>query len=409
MRTKTHKFFNAPTRQAMFEKVKGYIDKAVDVEADIQRLRDQHGLDRIYRFDLGENSEGYSPKIREYLDELRSNDRKFARFNEYPDSNHTLLKQRLSEKFGIPKDWFVIGTGLDSLIDLIARVFLDHRDVYLMPTPSFFLFEAISERMGAVPYFLDLNEEDHFRWTHRTTHRFKELVDKFRPKLIWIANPNNPTGHLVHDMVLEELIEYASSYNAFVVVDEAYGEYTDPPGEVLSAARFLASYPNLMVLRTFSKKYGLASLRIGYLMCSSSDILEGIQVHRHPFPVTQLSADLAQIALEDEAFLTQSRIYTIARRKEVFARLSPLANLTVIPSSTNIFMLRHHRMSGPALKVALEGRGIIASAIDISGIKGRGFLRFTLRNQEDNRYLCQCLEELNDLEGPHPQRLAKLG
>jgi histidinol-phosphate aminotransferase len=409
MHTKTHKFFNAPTRQAMFEKVKGYVDKSVDVEAEIQRVKDQYGLDRVFRFDLGENSEGYSPKIREYLDELRSSDLKVSRFNEYPDSNHTALKQRLSEKFSIPRDWFIIGTGLDSIIDLIARVFLDHRDVYLMPTPSFFLFEALSERMGAVPYFLDLREEDQFRWTHQTTARFKLLVDKFRPKLIWIANPNNPTGHLIHDMVLEELMEYASSYNAFVVVDEAYGEYTDPPSEVLSAARFLSKYQNLMVLRTFSKKYGLASLRIGYVMCSSPDILEGIHLHRHPFPVTQLSADLAQIALEDEAFLTASRTQNISKRKHVFAQLNPLANLTIIPSSTNIFMLKHQHMDGPTLKRSLQSRGIIASELDISGIKGKGFLRFTLRNEEDNRYLCQVLEELNGIEGPHPQALVRLG
>ncbi|MBI3129941.1 MAG: histidinol-phosphate aminotransferase family protein [Acidobacteria bacterium] len=395
MHTKTHKFFNSPTRQAMFEKVKGYVDKSVDMEAEIERVRALYDLDRIYRFDLGENSEGYSPRIREYLDELRLDDQRVARFNEYPDSNHAVLKQRLAEKYAIPPEWFIIAAGLDSILDLITRVFLDHRDVYLMPTPSFFLFEALSERMGAVPYFLELREEDQFRWTNQTTHRFKELVDKFRPKLIWIANPNNPTGHLIHDMVIEELLDYASSYNAFVVVDEAFGEYTDPPGEVLSAARFLPKYQNLMVLRTFSKKYGLASLRIGYLMCSSPDILEGIQIHRHPFPVTQLSADLALIALEDEAFLTQSRTENISKRKEVFAHLTSLSNFSAIPSSTNIFMVRHHHLGGEELKRAFEQRGIIASHIDISGIKGRGYLRFSLRNREDNQYLCDVFKDID--------------
>jgi len=399
MHIKTHKFFNTTTRQAMFERVKGYVDKSVDVEVEIARIQDQYNLDQVYRFDLGENAEGYSPRITEYLRELRKDGKIDARLNEwlnsYPDRHYVALTKSLSDKFGIPPEWFLIGAGLDSILDLITRVFLDPRDNYLMPIPSFYLFEEYSERMGAIPYFLELREEDEFRWTAQTTQRFKELVDKFKPKLIWIANPNNPTGQFIQDMVLEDLMDYARTYNAFIVIDEAYGEYTDPPGEVLSAARFLDRYENLMVLRTFSKKYGLASLRIGYLMCSSPDILEGLQVHRHHFPVTQLSVDLAHIALEDEAFLNQSRIQNTANRKEVFDHLSTLTNFSAIPTRTNIFMLKHRIFSGAQLKEAFEQRGIIASGIDISGIKDKGYLRFTLRNQEDNRFLTKVCSEID--------------
>lgn len=395
MHFKTHKFFNSSTRQAMFEKVQGYIDKTTDVEAEIEAVRTRHRLDRIYRFDLGENAEGYSPRIRSYLDELRMDDRNVARLNEYPERSQSGLRQRIAEKYRIPADWIVACTGLDSMLDLIARVFLDHRDIYLMPTPSFFLFEAFSERMGAIPYFLELKEEDQFRWTPRTSLQFMKLVDKFRPKLIWIANPNNPTGQFIPVPELEKLISFASNFNAFVVIDEAYGEYTDLPDEVQSASRFLIRYQNLMVLRTFSKKYGLASLRIAYLMCSSPDIMEGILVHRHPFPVTQLSIDLAKIALEDDAFLNHSRSMNTAKREEVFRELEPLENFSVIPSASNIFMLKHLRLSGEDLKAAFERKGIIASRIDISGIEGKGYLRFALRNRADNQFLCHVCKELN--------------
>jgi histidinol-phosphate aminotransferase len=195
-------------------------------------------------------------------------------------------------------------------------------------------------------------------------------------------------------MVLEDLVEFASFYNAFLVIDEAFGEYTDPPGDVRSAARLLHRFENLMVLRTFSKKYGLASLRIGYLMCSSPDILEGIQVHRHHFPVTQLSADMALIALEDEAFLDQSRTQNTANRRETFECLTSLPGFSVVPSMSNVFMLKNRTMSCAELQEAFERRGIITSALDISGVRDKGYLRITLRNREDNQYLCQVCREI---------------
>lgn len=399
MHVKTHKFFNAATRQAMFEHVKGYMDRTQDPEAEIGRIQRDYGHEQVFRFDLGENAEGYSPRIQDYLGELRKDGRINVRLNDwlnsYPDRHHTELKQLLGGKFGIPPEWCLIGAGLEAILDLITRVFLDPRDVYLMPIPGFYLFEEYSERMGAIPYFLELREEDDFRWTAHTSQRFKQLVDKFKPKLIWIANPNNPTGQFLHESVLEDLIDCASAYNAFVVVDEAYGEYTDPPGGVHSAAQFLERHKNLMVLRTFSKKYGLASLRIGYVMSSSPEIRDGLQVHRNNFPVTQLSVDLAKIAVEDEAFLDFSRAQTALTRKEVFERLASLRTFTTIPSLTNIFMMRNTRLPGPQLLAALHRRGIIAAPLEISGIRDRGYIRIALRNRADNLHLCAACEEID--------------
>ena len=398
---KTHKFFNTATRQAMFEQVKGYVDKSIDLGARIERIKREHGIERIYRFDLGENAEGYSPRIEQYLDGFRGSDgriapdRLVAWLSAYPDRDHTGLKRALSLRYGIPAEWVLIDAGLDSILDLITRVFLEHGDGFLMPTPSFYLFEEYSERMGAVPYFLPLLERDQYRWTEEVISQYRKLVARFQPKLVWLANPNNPTGQFIEPELLRELIDHACDYNAFVVIDEAYGEYTDPPGDVHSAARWLTRYENLLVLRTFSKKYGLASLRIGYAMCASPDIREGLQVHRHHFPVTQAALDLASIALEDRAFLEHSRARTLANRAEMFQRIGGLQSFALIPSQTNIFMLRNRQLDGAQFAAALERFGIIASPLEISGIKERGFLRFTLRSVEDNLHLCAALEEID--------------
>jgi histidinol-phosphate aminotransferase len=391
--------FNTTTRRAMFDDVKGYVDKSRSPERMIERIRAEHHLDRVYRFDLGENADGFSPRIQEYLGQLRAEGRIDAQvsewFNLYPDVNQTGLKRKLAERFGIPPQWILLGAGADSILDLIARVFLDHRDAYLMPIPSFFLFEAFSGRMGAIPFLLPLNEEDGFRWTERTTRQFKERVDQARPKLIWIANPNNPTGQLIPEGVLEELTEFASAHHAFIVIDEAYGEYTDPPGGVASAARLLHRHPNLMVLRTFSKQFGLAGLRLGYLMCSAKDIHAGLQVHNPNFAVTRVAADLARLALEDEGFLLRSGAATRRNTRQVFAALDPLQAFRAIPTRTCIFMLKHRGLTGPELQREFERKGIIASAVDISGIEGKGYLRFTVRDRADNEYLIRACQEIN--------------
>jgi histidinol-phosphate/aromatic aminotransferase/cobyric acid decarboxylase-like protein len=111
--------------------------------------------------------------------------------------------------------------------------------------------------------------------------------------------------------------------------------------------------------------------------------------------VTQLSADLARIAVEDEAFLDQSRAQTTLTRREVFERLSLLRTFTTVPSLTNIFMMRNTRLSGAELMAAFHKRGIVAAPLEISGIRDRGYLRIALRNREDNLHLCMACEEID--------------
>lgn len=403
MQHKLSKFFNDSTRLALFEGVRGYVDKSMDVDAELGRLAAEYQLERVRRFDLGENAFGYSPLIRDYLADLRSGGGMEAQenswFNAYPDRSHLGLKRRLGERFGVDPAWILVGAGLDALLDLITRVFLQHRDTFVAPAPSFYLFEEYSERMGAVPFFVPLSEEDGFRWNARTTQQFKEVVDKARPKLIWIANPNNPTGDFIQDMVLEELMDVASAYNAFIVIDEAYGEYTDPPEGVASAARFLGRYPNLLVLRTFSKMYGLAGLRLGYLMCASPEIHDGLRAHNHHFPVTQITTDLARVALEDEGFLEHSRQETRGNGRKIFAALQELGPLCAMPTRTSIFMLKHRWVPGPALMRAFEQRGILAASADLSGIEGKGYLRFTVRSAADNECLIRACRDICETIG----------
>jgi histidinol-phosphate aminotransferase len=386
---KAYKFFNQPTRQAMLEKVGGYVEKDQSIQEHVRQVQAQHQPERILRFDLGIGFDGYSPRIQDFLLATLQDGRMERMLNEYPETTHAALRELLAQYFGISAQQVVLSAGLDSILDLITRVFFDPLDKYLMPIPAFYLFELYSERMGAVPIFLQLREENQFRWTHNTTAEFKELISRFHPKIAWLSNPSNPTGQVLPLRTIRELVDFAASYNTFVVVDEAYGEYTDDLPEGSSAAGLLNDFENLMVLRTFSKGRGLAGIRLGYLMTSSAFIRDAIQQHRHAFPVSQLSYEVAKLSLEDEAFLHEVRLRTRSRVQSFFRRLETLGCFGHMPTLTSVFMLQNRHLSAGDLYHQFLKHGIFTSKLNISGLKANRFLRVTARSEEDNAYFVE--------------------
>ncbi len=394
MLVKTIKSFNQVTRHALLEKVEGYVSKNKSLEEEIVRLKKKLNLQKIYRFDLGENVDGFSPLINEFLENLYKNEILFSKLNEYPDIAHLSLRKRLAAIFNVPRQNIVISAGLDSILDLITRVFFEYKDIFLMPAPDFFLFESYSERMGATPIFLQLDEEDNFTWTEKTIEKFKDLIIKFRPKIIWLSNPNNPTGQIIPEDLLLEIIELAYSYNVYVAVDEAYHEFIGVAKD--SAAKFTQRFNNLMVLRTFSKALGLAGIRLGYLICSNSEVIDALLLHRHHFPITQLSLNIARIATKDATFLSNTQKNTKNRRDILFKNLDTLQTFKYVPSYTNIFMLKNKLLPSYELEKRFKQYGIITSYLNITGVAQNNYLRITVRNEEDNMYLFNACKKINE-------------
>lgn len=393
MFVKTIKSFNLITRNALLEKVKGYVNKTKSLEAEILRIKKKNNLKKIYRFDLGENIDGFSPKVNDFLENLHKNEVLFSKLHQYPDITHVTLRERIAATFKVPRQNIVISAGLDSVIDLITRVFFDYKDTFLMPVPDFFLFESYSERMGATPIFLHLDECKNFSWTENTYLKFNELLLKFRPKLVFLSSPSNPSGQVIPEEMLLKIIELAASYNTFVVVDEAYHEFVGEPGD--SMAKYSHQYHNLMVLRSFSKGLGLAGIRLGYLICSNEDVIEALLLHRHHFPVTQLSLNIARIALKDKNHLFKTQENTNKRRELLFKGLKTLQSFKHIPSHTNIFMLKNKFLPAIELDKRFKRRGVIVSPINMPGVNQNDYLRITIRTEEDNMYLFNVCKEID--------------
>jgi len=392
---KTYKFFNQSTRQAIFERVAGYVAKSYTKGDEIAAMIRKHKLTQYYRFDLGENVIGFSPKVYQFLLRLRNLPQHETQLNNYPEVLHERLRKRIAGRHHIDPNWVVISTGLEAILDLITRVFFEPKDYYISLIPSFFLFEEYSERMGATPVFVELSEEDNFAFTREKVSELKEQIIKFKPKIVWIANPNNPTGSVIDTVIIEDIIKLAADHNSFVVIDEAFVEFLDNIGSK-SVIQFAGKYSNLIILRTFSKAYGLAAMRIGYLTSSSEDIINAIMMLRTNFPVTQLGLNMAGIALYDKQFLIETREKTISYAKKLLSNLNKLETFKYVPTSTNVFLLKNIYLTDKELDNEFKKKGIITSYISFPLKDVNSFLRITVRCEKDNDYFYKVCEEINE-------------
>ncbi|MGE5342784.1 MAG: pyridoxal phosphate-dependent aminotransferase [Candidatus Omnitrophota bacterium] len=394
VRIKTQTFFNHGTQRALYETVGGYINKEFYIQEYIKILKERYNLERIYRFDLGQNNDGCTEEIEERFRELSQTDiRQFLK--NYPEFICLDLRRKIAELHNIFPEWVQLAAGLEQMLAYIAASFLEFNDRIMVTSPTFYLFEEYSRRMGAITIYLYLREEDNFQWTAETLDEYKKILARLRPKLIWIANPNNPSGAFISKHLQEEIVKLAADHYAFVVMDEAYGEYTDMDEGVLSSSSLLHDYKNLIVLRTFSKGYGLANLRVGYAMTGNEDILRAIKIHRTSFPITQFSFDFASIAIDKIDYLKAVRQKVEKRKKFFIEKIKAFPHIIVIDSETNIMMLRHIKLSANKLMDYLEKHGIFVAKVPGEDLLLQRYIRATLGTREELEYFVDILKKLD--------------
>lgn len=389
---KTQSFFNIGTQRALYESVGGYITKEFYIQEYIKILKERHQLDKIYRFDLGQNNDGCAEEIEQHFEELSKTDiRQFLK--NYPEFICLDLRKKIAELHNIFPEWIQLSAGLEQMLANIASSFLGFNDRIMVTSPTFYLFEEFSRRMGAVPIYLYLREEDQFQWVGATYDEYRKILSRLTPKLIWIANPNNPSGVFIPLDLQEEIVKAAEDHYAFVVMDEAYGEYTDMDGGVRSASSLLHKYKNLVVLRTFSKGYGLANLRVGYAMTGNEDILRALKIHRTYFPITQFSFDFCSIAMEHIDYLSSVR-QKVARRFKFFEdKVKQLPHINLIRSQTNVVMIRHAKLSANKLMNHLENHGIIVAKVPGEDVLMQRYIRATLGTRDELEYFIDVLKK----------------
>ncbi|SCG84146.1 histidinol-phosphate aminotransferase [Proteiniborus sp. DW1] len=337
----------------------------------IDDVKREYGLQDVIKLASNENPFGCSPKAIEAIKNSLNN------LGLYPDGNCTLLKEALSKKLNISVNNIILSSGLDEMMDLLAKTFFNKGDEAIMADITFPRYIATTMMMGAKPVIVPL-----VNWTYDLNGILNAITEK--TKLIWLCNPNNPTGTMFTE---KELIDFLDKVpeNIVVVYDEAYREFVTRDDYTKDSLPLLKKYANLIILRTFSKIYGLAALRVGYTM-ASEEIITNINKVRGPFNVNTLAQVAAIAALEDEDFLRKAYEANVEGKEYLYKEFDKL-NLEYAPSETNHIFVNVQK-DGSEVFVELQKRGVI-----IRPQFGQ-WIRVSIGTMEENRVFIEKLKEV---------------
>ena len=305
----------------------------------------------------------------------------------YHDMEAKALRQKLADRHGVTPEHVYIGNGGDEAIALLVNAFVSPGDEVIFPWPTFGQYANATTIMDGVPVRVPVRTED----LKADLPAMLAAVTE-RTRILFLCNPNNPTGVAVKG---QELRSFLSSVpqNVLVGLDEAYIEYVDDP-DFVSGADILSEFPNVVAIRTFSKVFGLAGMRIGYGV-GSPEIVALVQRVRPIFNVNGLAQLGAMAALEDKDFVRNSVDLNAAERRSLTKQLTDLG-WRVFPSQTN-FLFVDTGLDSTSLADAARAAGIIIRAG--AGWGYPSFLRISLGTKEQNAALVNTLKNFLDLAG----------
>lgn len=340
----------------------------------IAELKRELGIENIIKLASNENPLGVSPRVLEAIQ------RELPELARYPDGNGFVLKEALASHYGLGMEQFTLGNGSNDVLEVIARVFLRPEDEAIYAQHAFAVYPLVVQAIGAQGIEVPAKAYGH------DLDAMADAVTE-RTKLIFLANPNNPTGTAFTHTAFVQFMQKVPRH-IVVVLDEAYIEYVQNPA-LPDGVDYLADYPNLIVTRTFSKAYGLASLRVGYAM-ASAQITGLLNRVRQPFNVNSLALVAGAAALSDQAFVTHSRELNAKGMTQLEEGARQLG-LEWIPSAGN-FLCLNVRQPGQTLFAALLKEGVIVRPVANYGLVE--FIRVSIGLPEENQRFLRALSKV---------------
>jgi histidinol-phosphate aminotransferase len=295
----------------------------------------------------------------------------------YPDPNHTLLREQLSRYTGQPPERIICSSGSGELIDLLMRALLQPGDTIIDCPPTFGMYGFDAGIHAA--RVIEVARDEAFSID---IEGVAEATEQHGAKMIFVTLPNNPTGNLTARAEIERLLELP----LLVIVDEAYVEFAGS-----SVVDLVGRYPNLAVLRTFSKWAGLAGLRIGYGLFHE-ELIEHLWKIKQPYNINVAAQAAALGSLEDVDYLMEKVGCIIGERERIYAALRAHPALHVYPSQANFLLCRVTRGDAKAIKEELMRRGILVRYFNKPGLSD--CIRFSIGLPEQNDVLLAALEEV---------------
>lgn len=323
---------------------------------------------------LSENPLGCSPKVKRFL---RSIDANFS-FSEYPDPNSLILKEKIAQKFNLSLDNIFISNGSESIIKLLPEAVLELNDEVIIPSVTFPIFEIVMRLRGNKIIFSKMTE-----YFDIDVNDIKRRITK-KTKIIFLCNPNNPTGKILSRKLI---LEFVQSINSFVVVDEANIEFG---GE--SVISDVNKFENLIILRTFSKAYGLAGFRIGFCVANKK-VVQLLERISPPFPVTTISSKIACIALSDDNFILKGKEF-MKNEREFLSNELRKRGFKVINSQANNLVVKVDKFSFSSTKFIqkLNKQGI--SVVDGKFFNSPNLIRISPRTRKVNKQFLTAIDRI---------------
>jgi len=339
--------------------------------ASPETLADKIGIAApdIIKIDANENVYGASPRVQRAL-------AKFNQFHIYPDDGQESLRKMLADFTGVDMKHIVAGSGSNQLIDLLVRLLVGPGDEVINATPTFGIYSFSTRLAGGKLVEIPRREDFSLDLPAMTA-----AVNK-KTKLIFLANPNNPTGNLSAEKEIITLLETGVP----VVVDEAYYEFSR-----MTVLPLMKTYENLMLLRTFSKWAGLAGLRVGYGLFppSIADFILRIKI---PYNVNVAAPVAVAASIKDRDYLMRSVELMIEERARLFSGLRKIKWLQPYPSQANFILCRVRKIAAPQLHQKLQDKGILVRYYNQAPIQD--CIRFSVGKPEHTDALLKALREI---------------
>jgi len=339
----------------------------------VESLERELGLTDIIKLASNENPRGVSPLVVDAVNET------LLSAARYPDGSGTSLKQSLAERLRVSTEEVTLGNGSNDVLDLIVRAFVNPGEEVVVSEHAFAVYVLASMSVNA-----QLRVVPASGFGHDLVAMSDAVTSK--TKLVFVANPNNPTGTYSSREAVEKFLDVLPP-TVLAVLDEAYFEYVTN-GDYPDGVTLLSRHPNLIVVRTFSKAYGLAGLRVGYGI-ASKEIAEVLNRVRHPFNVNVLALAAAEAALGDETFLAESIQQNLEGMKQLASGLDKIG-LDWIPSVANFICARVGRNAGQIYQAMLE-RGVIVRPVANYGLPEH--LRISIGLESENARALKVLTE----------------
>ena len=342
----------------------------------IEDLEREYGIKNAVKLASNESPLGPSPKVLTALEEVISG------VHRYPDGNGFRLKEALSSKHSVDMSVLTLGNGSNDIIEFVARCFLSPKDNAIYSKYAFAVYPLIVQALGAVG--IEVEAKD---WGH-DLQAMLDAINK-DTKIVFIANPNNPTGTFIKKNEMIRFLEKVPS-QVIVLLDQAYFDYSNYEFEDVSFS-LVEEFPNLVISRTFSKAYGLAGLRVGYSV-SSSYVADYLNRVRQPFNVNSLALVAAESALKDDEHLEKC-LRINKDEKERLYKYFASHGYDYIESFANFVSFDCKDNSNEVFKNLLP-KGVIARPMDI--YKMPNHLRVTIGLPEENSIFMESLTSLKE-------------